>query len=253
MPTGAVSADGTSGSLSRITFPGAGGVRSSLMLGRLSTPTARREHGPMAVPSRSDPSATGRPTSDLLRPFVIVGLLVAAMWVTEIIDLLPGTPFDSWGIEPRQLDGLIGIPLAPFLHSGFGHLMTNTLPFLILGGIIASSGIDRFFKVTVIVGLVSGFGTWLFAAPGTVHLGASGLVFGYLTYLITRGIFARNLLWLVGGALVFFVYGGVLWGLLPRPGISFTGHLFGAIGGVLAAAVLHRRPSDTTSTGPVAA
>ena len=198
----------------------------------------------MAVPSRSDPSDLGRPTSDLLRPFVIVGLLVAAMWLVEIIDLIPGTPFDSWGIEPRQLDGLVGIPLAPFLHAGFGHLLANTLPFLILGGVIASSGIARFFQVTVIVGLVSGLGTWLFAAPGTVHLGASGLVFGYLTYLITRGIFARNLLWLAGGALIVLVYGGILWGLLPRPGVSFTGHLFGAVGGVLAAAVLHRRVGE---------
>lgn len=204
----------------------------------------------MAVPSRSEPSDLDRPTSDLLRPFVIVGLLVAAMWVVEVIDLIPGTPFDSWGIEPRQLDGLLGIPLAPFLHSGFGHLLANTLPFLILGGIIASSGIARFFQVTVIVGLVSGLGTWLFAAPGTVHLGASGLVFGYLTYLITRGVFARNLLWLAGGVLILLVYGGILWGLLPRPGVSFTGHLFGAIGGVLAAALLHRRAGEGTATPP---
>ncbi len=175
---------------------------------------------------------------------MIVGLLVAVMWVEEIIDLIPGTPFDSWGIEPRSLAGLVGIPLAPFLHSGFRHLLANTLPFLILGGIIASGGIGRFVRVSVIVGLVSGLGTWLFATPGTVHLGASGLVFGYLTYLIGRGIFARNVLWLAGGVLILLVYGGVLWGLLPRPGVSWTGHLFGAIGGVLAAWVLHRRGDD---------
>ncbi len=199
----------------------------------------------MGLPSRSDSSSpTTPPTSDILRPFVIVGLLVAAMWVAEVIDLVPGTPFDSWGIEPRQLDGLVGIPLAPFLHSGFPHLLANTLPFLILGGIIASSGIGRFVRVTVIVGVVSGLGTWLLAAPGTVHIGASGLVFGYLTYLVTRGVFARNLLWLAGGAVLLLVYGGILWGLLPRPGVSWTGHVFGALGGVLAAAALHRRDED---------
>lgn len=181
------------------------------------------------------------PSSDLLRPLVVVGVLVAAMWVVEVVDLVPGTPFDSWGIEPRQVDGLVGIPLAPFLHSGFGHLLANTLSFLVLGAIIASSSIGTFVRVTVIVGLVSGLGTWLLAAPGTVHLGASGLVFGYLTYLLSRGVFARNLLWLAGGALLLLVYGGILWGLLPRPGVSWTGHVFGALGGVLAAAVLHRR------------
>ncbi|CAN5750953.1 MAG: rhomboid family intramembrane serine protease [Iamia sp.] len=205
----------------------------------------------MGPPSRSDSSQADTPTSDLLRPFVIVGLLVAVMGVEEVIDLIPGTPFDSWGIEPRSLDGLVGVPLAPFLHSGFRHLLANTLPFLILGGIIASGGIGRFVRVSVIVGLVSGLGTWLFASPGTVHLGASGLVFGYLTYLIGRGIFARNVLWLAGGALILLVYGGILWGLLPRPGVSWTGHAFGAVGGVLAAWVLHRRGDEPAPDDPL--
>lgn len=202
--------------------------------------------GPLSRRSSETPAST----SDLARPFVIVGLLVAVMWVAEVVDLIPGTPFDSWGIEPRDPGGLVGIPLAPFLHSGFGHLMANSLSFLILGGIIASGGIGRFVRVTLIVGLVSGLGTWLVASPGTVHLGASGLVFGYLTYLLARGIFARNVLWLAGGVLIMLVYGGILWGLLPRPGVSWTGHLFGALGGVLAAAVLHRRAEAGSTTRP---
>lgn len=205
----------------------------------------------VGLPSPSERSVPTAPTSDILRPFVVVGLLVAAMWLGELIDLVPGTPFDSWGIEPRRVDGLVGVPLAPFLHSGFGHLLANTLPFLVLGGIIASGGIGRFVRVTVIVALVSGLGTWLLAAPGTVHLGASGLVFGYLTYLVTRGVFARNVLWLAGGALLLLVYGGILWGLLPRPGVSWTGHVSGALGGVLAAALLHRR-GDEPAAAPTA-
>lgn len=198
----------------------------------------------MATPLVPEPTRSPRPddgpVGDLLRPYVIVALVAAAMWVAELVDLIPGTPFDSWGIQPRRLDGLVGIPLAPFLHSGFGHLLANTLPFVILGGAIAAGGIGRWLKVTLIVGVVSGVGVWLFAAPGTIHLGASGLVFGYLTYLLSRGIIARRALWILGGLVAFLVYGGVLWGLLPRPGVSFTGHLFGAIGGVLAAWVLHR-------------
>ena len=109
-----------------------------------------------------------------------------------------------------------------------------------LGAFIALGGITRFVQVTVIVAVTSGLGTWLFGSPGTIHIGASGLVFGYLTYLVARGFFAGRLLWILGGLAVLVLYGGILWGLLPRPGISFTGHLFGAIGGILAAWYVHR-------------
>lgn len=176
-----------------------------------------------------------------LRPFLVVFAMVAVMWVVEIIDVLPHTDLDSWGIRPRQLRGLTGIVLAPFLHDGFGHLIGNTIPFLVLGCIIAASGIQRFVQVTVIVGAVAGLGTWLVGPAHTVHIGASGLVFGYLTYLITRGVFERHLGQIVLGVVVAFFYGSILWGLLPRPGISWQGHVFGAIGGVVAAWVIHGR------------
>jgi membrane associated rhomboid family serine protease len=180
--------------------------------------------------------------ADAARPVVIVALVVAVMWAEEVVDLLPHTNFDRWGIRPRQLDGLIGIPLAPFLHAGFAHLIGNTIPFLILGGIIAASGIARFFQVAVIVTLCSGVGTWLFGAAHSDHIGASGVVFGFLTYLVARGIFARKPTYLIVGAVVAFVYGGILWGLVPKPGISWTGHLFGALGGIAAARLLHGEP-----------
>ena len=170
-----------------------------------------------------------------LRPYFIVALLVAAMWTIEIIDLFPGTNFDRWGVRPRQAVGLIGIATAPFLHSGLPHLISNTIPFLVLGGLIAASGINRFFQVTVIVGLVSGLGTWLVGPTGTDHIGASGLVFGYLAYLLARGFFDRKLTYLFVGVVVLFFYGGVLWGVIPRDGISWQGHIFGAIGGLIAA------------------
>lgn len=194
---------------------------------------------PTAGPARPDPD--DGPLSELLRPFVVVGLVVAAMWVGEVVDLIPGTPFDRWGIRPRTVRGVVGIPLAPFLHEGFGHLFANTIPFLVMGGAIAAGGIGRFFRVAAIVGVVSGLGVWLFARGGTVHLGASGLVFGFLTYLVARGVIARKPTWMLGGLVVLLVYGGILWGLLPRPGVSWTGHVFGAVGGVIAAWVLHRR------------
>jgi membrane associated rhomboid family serine protease len=174
-----------------------------------------------------------------LAPLLVVAGMLAVMWAVEIIDLLPGVDLDSLGIRPRTARGLIGIPLAPFLHSGLGHLIANTIPFVVLGAVVALSGITRFLEVTVTIVLVSGLGTWLFGAGDTIHLGASGLVFGYLTYLIARGFFAAKPLWILGGIVIGLLYGSLLWGLLPRPGISFTGHLFGAVGGVLAAFALH--------------
>lgn len=206
----------------------------------------------MGTPLIPDP-ATGAsrtatddgPVADLLRPFVVVALVAAVMWAQELVDLVPGTPFDSWGIRPRSRRGVLGIALAPFLHDGFRHLFANTIPFVVMGGAIASGGVARFVRVAAIVGAISGIGVWVFARSGTVHLGASGLVFGFLTYLLARGVIARKVTWMLGGLVVLVVYGGILWGLLPRPGVSWTGHVFGAIGGVVAAWVLHRRTPDT--------
>jgi len=184
--------------------------------------------------------------SNGLRPVVPVAVMLAAMWVSEIIDLPLDGRLDRFGIRPRRFDGIDGIVFSPFLHGGFGHLIANTLPFALLGVAIALGSTRRFLIVTAIVALVGGVGTWLTGSGSSVIIGASGLVFGYLTYLVSRGIFARNLAYLAGGVVVLMVYGGVLWGLLPRPGISWQGHLFGAVGGIVAARALHR----STSTAP---
>jgi membrane associated rhomboid family serine protease len=171
--------------------------------------------------------------------------LVAVMWVLEIVDAASGQQLDRYGIEPRDPDGLDGIVAAPFLHVGFGHLVGNTLPFVAMGLVIALQGALRLLAVTAIVALVSGLGTWLVAPADTLHLGASGVVFGYATYLISRGLFDRDALEIGLGALVAVLFGGALVaGLEPQQGISWQGHLFGAIGGVVAARVLarERRP-----------
>jgi membrane associated rhomboid family serine protease len=180
--------------------------------------------------------------SEAARPFVVVLGLVAAMWALEIIDLLPGTELDQWGIEPRTPEGLVGVAAAPFLHADLAHLLGNTVPFVVLGCVIAASGLQRTVQVTVIVALVAGLGTWLTGPTNTIHIGASGIVFGYLSYLIVRGFFGRHLGQVAIGVLVVIFYGGLLWGLLPAPGVSWQGHLFGAIGGVLAAWIIHRPP-----------
>jgi membrane associated rhomboid family serine protease len=140
---------------------------------------------------------------------------------------------------------LIGIVAAPFLHAGFGHLASNTVPFVLMGLVIAFGGAVRVLAVTAIVALIGGFGTWLVAPAHTLHIGASGIVFGYAAYLLTRGLFNRDFLWLTIGAGVAVIWGSaLLGGLLPEEGISWQGHLFGAIGGVVAARVLARARGD---------
>jgi membrane associated rhomboid family serine protease len=163
------------------------------------------------------------------------------MWLLEIVDAIAGGDLDGWGIRPHDPDRLIGVVTAPFLHAGFGHLMSNTVPFLVLGFAIALNGAARVLAVTGIVMLVGGLGTWLVAPEGSVHIGASGVVFGYAAYLVSRGAFNRSALELVMGAVVVAVWGSALLsGLLPQDGISWQGHLFGGIGGVVAAAALRR-------------
>jgi membrane associated rhomboid family serine protease len=180
--------------------------------------------------------------SDRRAGLVLVGGMAALMWVLEVIDQVSGGDLEQYGIEPHDPDGLIGIVTAPFLHAGYGHLIGNTIPFLVLGATIALSGLARVAATTAIVALVGGLGTWIVAPSGTDHIGASGVVFGYATYLIARGAFSRNLLHLLVGVAVVGVYGTtLLFGLAPRDGISWQGHLFGGIGGLVAARLLDRR------------
>lgn len=168
-----------------------------------------------------------------------VAAMVAVMWLVEIVDALDNHALDGDGIAPRMLSGLAGILFAPFLHASFGHLIGNTVPLLLLGLPIAIGGLARVLEVTVIVAVVSGLGVWLVAPSSTITIGASGLVFGYASYLVGRGFFNRRAGQLAIGVLVAAAFGGALLsGLVPHSGISWQGHLFGAIGGLLAARLL---------------
>lgn len=172
---------------------------------------------------------------------VVLGL-AALMWILEVIDVIAGHRLDSYGIEPRDTDSLAGILAAPFLHAGFGHLLANTIPFLVLGIVIALGGALQVLGVTAIVALVSGLGTWVIGPEHSIHIGASGVVFGYATFLLTRGLFNRDPLQIGIGLVVGLLWGAsLLAGLEPQEGISWQGHLFGAAGGVLAARALRRR------------
>ena len=180
--------------------------------------------------------------ADRQQGLIVVGAMVALMWLLEIVDQVTSANLDQYGIKPHEADGLVGIVTAPFLHAGFGHLEGNTVPFLLLGGAIALSGLRRVVLATAIIALVAGLGVWIFAPSGTDHIGASGIVFGYAAYLIARGLFSRSMVHLVVGVVVIGVYGTtLLFGVAPRDGISWQGHVFGAVGGVVAARVLDAR------------
>jgi membrane associated rhomboid family serine protease len=183
--------------------------------------------------------------SDRTNALLLVAAMVIVMWATEIVDQTGVVDLDRYGIHPRDVDGLPEIYAAPFLHAGFGHLISNTVPFVVMGAAIALGGLARVALVTLIVASVSGLGTWLIASSNSVHLGASGVVFGYATYLVSRGIFSRRPLEIAVGVLVVGIWGfGLLQGLLPQERISWQAHLFGAIGGVLAALLFARRPAQ---------
>ncbi len=177
---------------------------------------------------------------------MILGAFIVIIWFLEVIDWLF---LDGWldglGVKPRSLSGLKGILFMPFVHGGFGHLLMNTVPFLFLGALVMTSGLSVFFTVSGLSMLTSGLGVWLFASAGSVHIGASGIVFGFFGFLLTGAYFERSLRAILIAFVALFFYGGILWGLLPfRFGVSWLGHLFGFAGGVLSAYLINSRRSS---------
>lgn len=170
------------------------------------------------------------------------------LWVLEIIDTLTFNMLDQLGIHSQTAMGWVGILFAPFLHFGFEHLISNTVPLLVLGFLIlvGVGGLIRFVVSTVTSAITSGLAAWLLTPMHALVAGASGVIFGWLTYSLARGIFARDWKSILIAIVVFMLYGSVIWGVLPtQAGVSWQGHLGGAVGGVLAGWILHRRRTRT--------
>jgi membrane associated rhomboid family serine protease len=181
----------------------------------------------------------------------VIVVFVGLLYVVELTDTILGNTLDASGVRPREIEGLDGILWAPMLHGGWGHLMANTVPLLVLGFLILLSGVARWAAVTAVVWVVGGLGTWLTGGEQTVHLGASVLAFGWLVYLLVRGFFSRSPTQIMVGVVLLFLYGGLLLGVLPgQPGVSWQGHLFGAVGGVVAAWWLGRRDRERAVAQP---
>lgn len=177
----------------------------------------------------------------------VIAVFVCMLYVVELVDTVLANRLDGAGVKPRDVEGLDGIIFAPLLHAGWAHLVANTVPLLVFGFLILLGGVARWAAVTAVVWLVGGIGVWVTGGDQTVHIGASVLAFGWLVYLLLRGFFARSASQILVGLVLLFVYGGVLWGVLPgQPGVSWQGHLFGAAGGAWAAWWLGRRDRDRT-------
>ncbi|MGM1018119.1 MAG: rhomboid family intramembrane serine protease [Actinomycetota bacterium] len=194
----------------------------------------------MSISSSSDrPAALARFASPIL--------LLALMWAIQILDaILPGS-FTGFGLRSWDLGSVFGLVLGPLLHANWAHLVANSVPFLVLGCLVAVEGARRFWLVTAIVALIGGAGTWLVNTPGTLTVGASGLVFGYFAYVVLR-VFspyrvAHRILYALVALGILVLYGGsMLAGIITAgPGVSWQAHLFGAVGGGVAALAGARR------------
>jgi membrane associated rhomboid family serine protease len=174
-----------------------------------------------------------------------MALLVGVLWLVEGVDQADSHRLDQHAIEPRSGEGLVGIFLAPFLHANWAHLASNTIPFFVLGLVVLLDGWRRWGAITLWIVVVSGATVWLIAPAGTVTLGASGVILGWLTYLLARGFYTRAPGQIAIGVVVLLFYGTVLLGVLPTDsGISWQAHLGGAIGGLIAASRQRRHPVD---------
>jgi membrane associated rhomboid family serine protease len=202
-----------------------------------------------------------RHSSELVGDSPVEGLLalagiVAVLWIIEVFNTIDSNGLDPDGIYARSISRFWGIITSPLIHASFQHLTDNTIPFVFLGALIALRGAARLLTVTALVALLGGLGTWLIGPAGISTIGASGIVFGYATYLLTRGIFDRNPLELIVGVVVGVVWGSVLIAsLVPHQGISWQAHLCGGIAGVIVAYGMSRRDHRTdsalrTASGP---
>ncbi len=204
---------------------------------------------PRAARRRRPPRAQTR-----LQGLALLATIVLLMWIVEVVNAADSYGLNGDGIYSRNLGRLWGVITAPFIHANFApHLLDNTIPLVFMGVIIALAGARRLAVVTAIVILVGGLGTWLIGPAGVSTIGASGLVFGYASYLLARGFFDRSILELLTGLVVGVIWGGALISsLVPQTGISWQGHLCGGLAGVLAAWLTRRnRPPRGRAADPL--
>lgn len=180
---------------------------------------------------------------------LVIGF-VALLWAVAAANFVTEHDLNTWGILPRTLTGLRGIPFSPFLHGGLGHLAVNTAPFFVLGGLVALQGRRVFLGVSLVVVVCGGSAVWLFGRTA-YHIGASGLIFGFFGYLVARGWYERSIQSILIALVTLFFYSSLVWGVLPTSDfISWEGHLFGLLAGILAARIQGARKEEKPASTP---
>ncbi len=179
--------------------------------------------------------------SQLYRNVQIALGITALLWIVHLVNIVLPADLRLYGLRPRSPDGLIGIVCYPFLHSNFGHLVSNSGTLFILLTVSLSMDRRRTVFALLIIIFLGGAGVWLFGKPGSIHIGASGVIFGLIGFLLFIGIFQKNWKTLLFSIAVFLVYGGALWSLLIiQKGVSWSGHFWGFLSGVTAAWQMRR-------------
>lgn len=197
----------------------------------------------LSLPTRSPSEGLAGTASRAVGAFVVVFLMLGVCWAVELVNYADeGSLTNRYGIQAHDGGTIWHILTAPFLHANLDHIMANSPPLAVFAFLAALRGVARFTVVSLFIMVASGLGVWFLSAPGTVTVGASGLIFGYFGYLLARGFVEHRPLDIVVGALVAVFYGTMIFGALPgRPGISWQAHLFGLLGGILAAWLTRQR------------
>ncbi|MCW2525454.1 MAG: peptidase family protein [Pseudonocardiales bacterium] len=178
---------------------------------------------------------------------MIMAGLAAVLWTIEILNVVDDYSLNRFGLKPRQFDGLDGVVTMPFLHAGVGHLFANTFPFVIIGWMVLIGGVREFLWATLIIVIGGGLATWVVGPSGSANghpvtvVGASGLVFGWLAYLLARAYFARKAMWIIAAIFALFFFGGLFGGLLPNvhSEVAWQAHVCGFAAGILAGWIIH--------------
>jgi membrane associated rhomboid family serine protease len=173
-----------------------------------------------------------------LERFLWLAVLLGVIWAVEVVNLITGYALNGWlGLRPRSFGGLDGVLFMPLLHGSLSHAAANTVPLAILGVLMVATAQRVVLFASVVIVVLGGLGVWLFGSTA-IHVGASGLIFGWFGFLVARGVLEKRAIPLLVAAGVAMFYGTMMWGVLPgQPGVSWESHLFGGAAGIFAAFV----------------
>ena len=184
---------------------------------------------------------------------VAMTAVAGMLWVIQLVNAGDEYGLDRFGLRARHLDGLWGVVTEPFLHASYGHLLSNTAPLILIGWVLMRSGVRTWAIVTAVVVVAGGLATWVVGPSDKVIVGASGMVFGWLGYLLARAYFARRFQWVVEAVLVLFFFGTLLFGLLPnlQAHVAWQAHVCGFVAGVATGAAMHPRRGSARASRSV--